>query len=353
MMAEDRVTTLTCQKCGREGMQAILACPERAQGRCPFRHERDKVLPLLGWVVFGTGMIQLGIGVGGALGLLIANRTWGLACCGLCGIPSLAMAAAFIGLGLVMALGSRVRLRNEESGELGHQITFGGRVLYQMITEPAAELPSGLRMAEPLQYPASVTAILLHPPARSPRSLIYWSRYAVELILTSMVSLLAGGQIVMTQAVMHRWVLGMRWGREPKVGWFLVPGPHVEAGEEVGALERRIVRAVREWPKQRAARTWPQGIPSHRVATALVEHVRWNPGRWVYQVVERDAKGRGLLPIERAGWQDVWAVLEREGAMVEAWLQELSAAHPDAVREWRSDLWRGLSFMEWDYLEMP
>lgn len=221
MMAKDTASTLTCHKCGREGIEAIVACPDRAQGGCFFQLERDKVLPLLGWVVFGTGMIQLGIGVGGALGLVVANRTWGMACCGLCGIPSLAMAAAFIGLGLVVALGSRVRLWNEESGELGHQITLGERVLYQMITEPAQELPSGLRVTGPLEHPPSVTAILLHPPARSPRSLIYWNRYAVELILTSMVSLLAGGQIVMTRAVMHRRVLGMRWGREPKVGWFL------------------------------------------------------------------------------------------------------------------------------------
>lgn len=118
-------------------------------------------------------------------------------------------------------------------------------------------------------------------------------------------------------------------------------------------MERRIVSAVREWPKQRAARTWPQGIPSHRLAIALLERVRWNPGRWVYQVVQKDARGRGLSPIETVGWQDVWAVLDREAAMSEAWLEDLSDAHADALREWRSDLWRGLSFMEWNYLEMP
>ena len=348
-VTRDMNTPLVCEKCGRSGTAQITACPMRSDGTCTYEADQERLSPLFGAMMFGIGSLELGILLVAAIALVIAGGTWGWILSGICGIPMLLMGTALTGLGLILTVGNRDRLKEERSGRVFHQISLAGRTVYEAVTDFPEKLSFALPDSPFLTHPASITAIQLHPPAEYPRSFIYWNRYAVELLLTSLVSLLASGMVVVERSSVHRSFLGGIIHREPVNDYFFLPSERDDDTHAVGALEHRITQVVANWPADPAARTWPHAIPSHRLAIALVGKMRWNPGRWLYCLVREELE-------EQVIWQcidyesgDAYSILQAEGAALEEWLRLIAAANPGFIGTLRSDLFRGLSFMEWDY----
>lgn len=310
------------------------------------------MMPLFGLVVLGVGLLELGITLVAAIAMLISwgTRVWLPAA--VCGIPVLLFGVAVMGLGLVLAVGHRDHLWEEQSGRFYHQISIAEHVIYESVTDSPEVISFALPDASGLTHPASVTAILLHPPARSPRSLIYWNRYAVELLLTSVVSLLVCKMLMVERADVHRSFFGRTFYRKPTIDYFFLPSRRDDDARAVGALERRIMQVIVEWPAHSAASPWPHAMPSHRLAIALIGQMRWNPGRWLYGLVRQDLQERFAIQ-----WTDgesgiANSTLHAEGAALEEWLQKVSVADPDFVAALRSHLFRGLAYMEWDYPEV-
>lgn len=310
------------------------------------------MVPFFGLLILGVGLLELGIVVVAAIAILVSwgTRVWLFST--VCGIPLLLMGVAMIGIGLILAVGYRNHMWEDQSRRSYHQISISEYVIYESVTGPPEVISFALPDPAGLTHPASVTAILLHPPARSPRSLIYWNRYAVELLLTSVVSLLVHKMITVERADVYRSFFGRTIYRKPTIDYFLLPNRRDEDTRAIGALEHRIMQVIVEWPTDSAASPWPYALPSHRLAISLIGQMRWNPGRWVYGLVRQDFQERFAAQYTDGDSGIANSTLHTEGAALEEWLQKVTVVDPDFVATLRSQLFRGLAYMEWDYPEV-
>lgn len=345
--------SIICDRCGRFGKSDIANCPERLQGSCPYKFERESLMPFFGLLMLGIGFMELVILLVAAIGFTITNLTVGLLFSGLCGIPFLLIGMALTGLGVVLAFGQRERIWQDGPGWFMQQILLHGWIIDESFTGPTEKLHLTIPEFTNLNHPASIIAIQLHPPKESTGSLIYWNRYAVELLLTSLVSLVSQKRLMVETAIVKRSFLGGTVSRKPKQDYFFVINEKNRKTPVTGALEQRIIDLIKDWLQNPAAKTWPYAIPTHRLAIGLVAKMRWNPGRWLYDLVHQDLLNRGLMASTDDRSSDIHDYLHADGHILEQTLNSISTTNPAFIKTLRGDLFRGFSFMEWTYLDIP
>jgi hypothetical protein len=314
---------------------------------CPYKKERDNRVSTLGGLLLTFGIAGSTIFTIAVVAWVLTNQATGLILAGLCGLPPLLLSMLFLIGGGILTFAVHERITNPASGEVGYRMSFGEREIYRRTTTPPGKLTLPSSRLDSLAAPLSVNAVLLHPPDRKPRSLIFWNKYAVELLITCLAGLLAQDVLEVRHITVSSTLFGKALNLKSGMEYFLVPGEELEMENVDGTLESKMVEITQSWPHHTAAKNWPQGLPLFHLGLGVLEKVRWNPGRWVYQQVINDAETRGLSPQGRRPEEpDRYPNLQREGEQIERFLQQLSENEPGFMTYLRNELRRALSIME-------
>ncbi|MGD9100392.1 MAG: hypothetical protein PVF45_07920, partial [Anaerolineae bacterium] len=154
----------------------------------------------------------------------------------------------------------------------------------------------------------SVTALCLDTVSRSSHE---WAKDAEALFVAALTVLLARGLLGVGRTTMTR----STFGRQPRehvrggaAGWrsrkkdlerpnggeyLIVPGPHVYEATVDGALEQRIIKVVRGWGRQPAARELPFAPTVFDLVRAIVPR-DYHPGDRLVRLAQNDAAAREL-----------------------------------------------------------
>jgi hypothetical protein len=133
--------------------------------------------------------------------------------------------------------------------------------------------------------------------------------------------------------------------------YLVVPGPDLDVAVVDGALEQRIVKVVRGWADQPAARDLPFAPTVFDLVQAIVPF-SVEPGDWVVRMVQEDAIARELGTMRRRALvakrkfipNPVYiGRLREEGQAVLALREELAGAQPGFVRHMVAGIERAIS----------
>jgi hypothetical protein len=339
---------VACEKCGKKGKGEIWSCSHRDKDDCPFLRSQEKLFPPLGLMVLFIAIAGFGLFLIGGLTFLIEGEDLGLILSMSCFLPLILSSLLAIMLGVILIFGVRERLDDTSSGASLQKVWFWGCNIYEVTKSALEVMEFQIETYPSIGHPASILAILLHPPDSSPRSLIYWNKYASEILITSIVHLIAMDRLVVRSSLCQRTFLGERIVRKPGREYFLISGRGKWEEEVKGEFESRIMNIVKTWPLQKASRHWSHGITPYRLTIELIGKIRWNPGRWIFQRIKQEAEMYELPEANGTTQQ-----LRKEGISLENEVAQVSKSYPDFTEALRADLRSALSQMEWKYEGEP
>jgi hypothetical protein len=229
---------LRCEKCGRPLGPALLDCPYRPQGTCPYQVEHPTVRQRnLYWVllILGSSVASLGLLLTGPiLGAAAEGDRSPLCLVSACATPLGLLAVVFGGMAL---FGEQLTFTNAETGQMWKRYRIGGLASYQATAsalQPVA-LPPELR--RPMNVPASICAL-------------YQSQNATHVFYMALLSLLSQGFVTLQCTTISRKYFGIEIPPLSGRGFALVPGKAPSPAQVAGELEKRILDAVGEWSQR-------------------------------------------------------------------------------------------------------
>jgi hypothetical protein len=220
--------------------------------------------------------------------------------------------------------------------------------IYQVTKSAIEAVEFQIETYPSIGHPPSILAILFHPPDRSPRFLIYWNKYASEILITPIVHLIAMDRLVIRSSLWQRSFLGERIVRRPGREYFFTSGKGMFEEKVEGKFESLIVNIVETWPMGKASKPWSHGITPYRLGIELIGKIRWNPGRWIFQQIKQEAEMNELPEADGIPQQ-----LRKEGISLENEVAQVRKSYPGFVESLRADLRSALSKMEWKYEGEP
>lgn len=349
-----------CEQCGRHTWDDLFACPERPNGGCPFLLENvggSRLTRLAAAVVFWALAL-------GALWLARQPDDY------LTRLVVLALAAIFGAAGLlgVVSLFSEPSylLVNRATGASWHRIILAGWTISDQITLPTEPLPLDLPLNRRLHYPPSISALC-------PESGILPDddrQRAIDITLHSLIALAAQG--FLSVRIARRY--DRYWGRPLKldsVKYVLEPGPLADLDDPDGALEERLMAAVRQWPERtpasavkirRLAVSWQipprQGVEVDRLLAAIFDSDERDPYHQLVMLVEEDVLARGLCrrsDLLPTGGRAAYEIqpphadrMREESEAVHALQAQLARTHPDLLRALRYAIDTGIESRQVD-----
>lgn len=297
----ERITS-RCEQCGREGREAIFACPERPLGRCAYTEEwrKRKVSTLLGAVLFLLMPAWLFTSI-----IFVKPSSLGVT------LGFGGMFVIFLGGALLLFAfrAETVGLYHEESGIRLERTTLWGRELDHAWYSPVELVPVNLKLREPFVHPPSFSAL----PARLRKV----SRHqAVAIVRRTLIAMLAQGYIEGRHWQIHKF---KGRGRTESVHDIYTLAGTQQLGEDQlkGRLEREISQILRDRPQS-------EGLRIYSLVHALYGKDRDNPKTWLAKLVADDAEAQGLGHRRRGGFElDAAHInqIQHEREML-AWLSE-------------------------------
>lgn len=279
---------LRCETCGRPLGPKLLTCPRRAEDGCPYRVERSPVLGStgMGWVFLGVGWVVWIVGAILAPSSLVGIGLFGL---------------VFTIVGLLIAFGTRVTLYNTTTGQMWEQSQFFGWGVGHKTASAWEPVGSGLQVAPPTSYPASVSLLYQHNDVerRNPEA---WIDYATDVFYATLLSL-SSRRVVQ----IYRTTVSSRASSSPQRMFILRPGSAHSQVTVSGELEQHVAQAVVEWSQQTTptihvkrnnqgyVRQLRHCLTLHDLMILIVEGDWRNPGEWlISDIVGVDAGRRGV-----------------------------------------------------------
>jgi hypothetical protein len=272
--------TLRCEKCHRPLGPALVDCPDRAAGTCPY-HVEHVLGPggaRIAWGLFVLGVVALAGGAVLCVTILPAGE-----CVVLIGL----LLAA---LGAFLNFGEGATVYNRTTGQMWQRYSLWGLTLYHVTASALQPVGFEVRPRHQMRYPASI-------------STFSQSRDAPTILYMTLLSLLGQGALELRHSVASRVYLNISAGTRRE--FVLFPGEGVSRARVAGELETRIVRAVEEW----AQRT-DDGIETGRtfrrrtfrcfstlddIVLVVLGGEKGNPGDWlVSEIVAPDASQWGV-----------------------------------------------------------
>jgi hypothetical protein len=280
--------TLRCEQCGREAGPDMLACPKREAGNCPYQLEfvsgsRRACLLGTGLMTSVTaGLVLLGLSAGGTLYAFIFAGIFG--------------AMALLGVYSLMS-GPSPMLINKQTGTSWIRTRMLGRT-YDQITLPPEPLDLGLAFEHVPAHPPSIAA---WQPETSPELL------APRLFRWALLGLIARGRLAVRRGRQITSGMPRLLSSDPG-GYLLARGPR--ADEPVsGALEQRVLDAVRAWQAQSLDDPYVLKLisigwylpPLHGISISETVKQTYgddkaDPFAWLVELVAQDAAAQGVDP---------------------------------------------------------
>jgi hypothetical protein len=300
------VPVIRCEQCGREGREAIFACPERPLGHCAYTEElrykmTSRRLSIL--------LLLLTIALVLTIGIIFSPE-------GLLRWVSV-LAILLGGALLVFAFRAEtVVLYHEESGVRVERTILWGRELGYAWISPPELVPVDLKLPRPLVHAPSISAL----PEKSRNVSV---EQVVAVVRSALVAMLAQEYIQVRHHQVHRF---NRQGRVKSVDdvYLLVGAPLLGEVQFRGKLEREISRIL--WGKPQS-----DGLRSDHLVHAIYEKDQDNPKTWLAKLVADDAEAQGLGHRKWGSFElDAAHInqIQQEREILEGLSEQLSRSHP-------------------------
>jgi hypothetical protein len=273
----ESLTKPRCGQCGRLIGQEVFICRERATDRCPC------------WASDLVPIKERLAGACFAFVSLLILASWigkGLKFRG-CGFFLLIVPLAFIGIGLYLALHTRVMVYDRRSGVKWKRESLLGIPLAHTLVSAKEPVLDDLILSQPLTLPPSVLGL--------PDTTVSLNRVkmeqAVVIFRATLIGLVAQGVI---QA--HRYQVHVaRWGgafkRREDILVFSVRAGRGRSDVD-SVLERDVIAALARLTEEETAE-WPDGVPIYELARSVYQRDVESPPSWLIRLVARDATAHG------------------------------------------------------------
>jgi hypothetical protein len=279
---------LLCERCGRTIGEAILSCPDRQQGHCPYLL-RDLMPPKTIRLISAVGLLflilmlllhresedqPLPLFVGVILCLIFLPALWGI-------------------------LGTSTLLYNPNSKLQWERTAFLGITLRRTLMPGGEQLSINLSFSRSLLFPPSY---IKFSEAASEAALKGWTLdHAILVFRVALIGLLARRVVQIHKY--SKYVAG--WRGEFNRGqnlYVLTASEELDLAKIDGELERQIVLVLGSWLKPGGGELlkWPDGPTIYELVRAVFKKNVPSPERWPFHVVARDAVAHGWGRLE--GW---------------------------------------------------
>ena len=272
--------TLRCEKCHRPLGLALVDCPDRAAGTCPYQveHVMGSGGAKIGWGLFIVGVVILAVGA--VLSIVIFPA-------GGCAVP---VGLVFAALGAFLIFGEGATVYNQTTGQMWRYYSLWGFKVYHVTASALQPVGFEARPRHQMRYPASISAFSR-------------SQDAPTILYMTLLSLLGQGALELEHTMASRVYFGISAGTRREFA--LSPGEGVSRAKVSGELETRIVRAAEEWAQRTddqiktgryfRTRTFKSFLTLDDVVLVVLGGEKGDPGDWlVSEIVAPDAVQWGV-----------------------------------------------------------